>query len=177
MTLNVAFMTERDYDVGIYVELIDCTADSLVFEGDRSLVRSVTSGCTFKVTGSRYNDDFYVATEDSFFNSNGYVQVKVDKVLTPGDNGVIEVRGLKIVKRDEAKPTCYVGLYAGNFDINLPTGQPVFSVGVEGVGVVSMNPNQPLLAANPDTYSVLLVNNTETHDFDALVSAAARIYI
>ena len=71
----------------------------------------------------------------------------------------------------------YVALYGGNFDqINLPTGMPLWYVGLDGTGFATTNPKTYVDIACPGHYGLCLVNNTVDQDYEASVTGAFRIW-
>lgn len=71
----------------------------------------------------------------------------------------------------------FVGLYGGLFDqINLPTGSPLFYVGLDGTGFATTNPRTYVDISVSGHYGLCLVNNTMDQNYEASVTGAFRLW-
>lgn len=70
----------------------------------------------------------------------------------------------------------YLGFYSAGFtQLNKPTGIPINALSADLVGVNASNPYIFFDFSSPDTYSVLLVNNTTNLDFEVTANGAMRL--
>lgn len=81
------------------------------------------------------------------------------------------------VKVNSSFGLVYLGLYAGHV-LGKPTGTPLASLNIEtNLGVKCTNPFAHRDIAVPDTYQLIVTNNTSNLTVSVVASGAMRIYL
>lgn len=71
----------------------------------------------------------------------------------------------------------YVGLYSGKTNDDLRAlGMPLLWVGLDGCGYAELDFARYTDFSSPGQYTLALINNTSSHDYDAVVTGAFRIF-
>jgi|SRR4051812_6497771 hypothetical protein len=72
----------------------------------------------------------------------------------------------------------YAGIYGSGFDgLSRPSGSPIVGVALNTPSYRALNPYHFRDFTSPDSYEVLLVNNTENVDLDVTASGVLRYFI
>lgn len=81
------------------------------------------------------------------------------------------------VKLSSNMGLCYAGIYSGDFsDVTRPAGSSLVQFSLNQVSVRQMSPHYFRSFTSPDTYALIITNNTLNLDFEVVVTGAARLY-
>lgn len=89
----------------------------------------------------------------------------------------INSAGALVTRVTDYYEAVYVGLYSGKVEDDLRAlGMPLLWVGLDGTGYAELDFSRYTDFSSPGQYSLVLINNTTTHNFDAVVTGAFRIF-